>query len=46
MKLKGIFALFTLSAMVKGAWWAAAVQPIILSIGAILGAIDLEVLDF
>ena len=31
--------------MVKGAWWAAAVQPVILSLGAILGAVDLDVLD-
>ena len=31
--------------MVRGAWWAAAAQPVILSIGAILAAIDLDVLD-
>ena len=30
--------------MVKGTW-VAAVQPLILSLGAILGAIDLDVLD-
>ena len=43
MKLSDIFALFTLSVMVKGAWWAAAVQPVILSLGAVLTAIDLDV---
>ena len=46
MKLTDIiFVIYTLSVMVKGAFWAAAVQPLILSIGAILSAIDLDVLD-
>ena len=45
MKLKSIFALFTLSVMVKGTWLAAVVQPVILSLGAVLGALDLDVLD-
>ena len=45
MKLGSIFALFTLSTIVKGAWFIAAVQPVILSIGAILAAIDLDVID-
>ena len=45
MKLIDIFALFTLSVIVKSAWWAAAVQPVILSLGAVLSAIDLDVLD-
>ena len=45
MKLKGVFALLSLSVMVKGTWWSAAVQPIILSLGAIMGAIDLDVLE-
>ena len=45
MKLIGIFALFTLSMMVEGTWWTTAVQPVILSLGAILGALDLDVLD-
>ena len=32
--------------MVKGTWWAAAgLQPVILSIGAVLSAINLDVLD-
>ena len=45
MKLKSILAVFTLSVMVKGTWLAAVVQPVILSLGAVLGAIDLDVLD-
>ena len=45
MKLQFIFALFTLIFTVKGAWWTAAVQPVILSIGAVLSAIDLDILD-
>ena len=43
MKLSDIFALFALSVIVKGSWLAAAVQPVILSIGAVLTAIDLDV---
>ena len=47
MKLASIFVLLALSVTVQGAWWAAAaVQPVILSLGAILGAIDLDVLNF
>ena len=45
MKLKSIFALFTLIVMVKSAWWAAALNPVILSLGAVLGTIDKDVLD-
>ena len=45
MKLFYLFALFTLIVMVKGAWLAAVVQPVILSLGAILGTIDLDVLE-
>ena len=45
MNLIYIFALFTLSVIVKSAWWAAAVQPVILSFGAILGVLDQDVLD-
>ena len=45
MKLTSIFTLFTLIVIVKGAWWAAAVQPVILSLGAVLGTIDQDVLD-
>ena len=45
MKLRGILALFTLSVITKGAWWDATVQPIILSLGAMMAAVDLDVLD-
>ena len=45
MKLRDILALFTLIIMVRGAWFAATVQPIILSLGAVLSAVDLDVLD-
>ena len=45
MKIIGIFALFTLSTIVEGALWAAAVQPVILTLGAIFTAIDQDVLD-
>ena len=45
MNFKVIFALLTLIVFVKGAWWAAAVQPVILSLGAVLSAIDQDVLD-
>ena len=45
MKVFSIFALLTLIVMVRGAWWTAAVQPVILSLGAILGTIDLDVLN-
>ena len=45
MKLIGIFVLLTLIVIVKGTWWAAAVQPFILGFGAIFAALDLDVLD-
>ena len=45
MKLPAVFVLFALIVMVKGAWWATAAQPIILSLGAIWGAIDSDVLN-
>ena len=45
MKFVSIVAFLTLIKMVKGVWWAAAVQPLILSLGAVLGALDLDVLD-
>ena len=45
MKLSDIFVLITLSVMVEGAWWAAAVQPVILGLGAVLASFDLDVLD-
>ena len=45
MKLREIFVLFTLSAIVKGIWLAAVAQPVILGLGALLAALDLDVLD-
>ena len=45
MKLRDIFALFSLSVIVKGTWLAAAIQPFILSLGAIYTAIDQDVLS-
>ena len=42
MKLRGIFALFALSVVTKGAWWAVAVQPLLLSIGTVFAALDLD----
>ena len=45
MKVASIFVSFSLIVIVKGAFWAAAVQPVILSLGALLGALDLDVLD-
>ena len=45
MKLSSIFVLITIIATVKGAWWAAAVQPVILGFGAILTALNQDGLD-
>ena len=45
MNLSDIFALLTLIVIVKSTWWAVAVQPVILSLGAVLSAIDHDILD-
>ena len=45
MKVISLLALLFCVEIVKGTWWTAAVQPVILSLGAILGAVDLDVLD-
>ena len=45
MNFQFILILFTLSSMVKGAWWAAAVQPVVLSFGTMMAVVDLDVLD-
>ena len=45
MKLRGIITLFTLCVIVEGAWWAAAVQPVVLSFGTMMAVVDLDVLD-
>ena len=46
MKLSEIVVLFGVFVMAKGAWWAAAVQPVILSIGALFAALDLDLEPF
>ena len=38
-----IFTVFTLTAIAKGVWWVTAAQPIILSFGAALAALNLDV---
>ena len=45
MKLFSIIALFILSVKVVSAFWTAAVQPVILSIGAVFAALNQDVLD-
>ena len=45
MLLNTIFVLFTLIVIVKSAWWAAAAQPAILGLGAILGVLNMDVFD-
>ena len=42
MKLNTIFALLMLIAMAKGTWLAAAAQPVILGLGALLGALNMD----
>ena len=42
MKLSGTLALLSLCTLVKSAWWVTAVQPVILSIGAVFAALDLD----
>ena len=38
-----IVGVFILSVSVEGAWWAAATQPIILSLGAAFAALNLDI---
>ena len=45
MQLNTFFALFTLVMMVKGAWFAAVAQPVILGLGAVMGALNMDVFD-
>ena len=45
MQLNTLFALFTSVMMVKGAWFAAVAQPVILGLGAVLGALNMDVFD-
>ena len=46
MNLRGIFSLFTLSVIVKGAWLAATVQPVLLSIGTVFTALNIEPIEW
>ena len=49
MKLSCVFVAYLLSVIVEGAWWAAAVQPIILGFGAVFTALNQDeqpILDF
>ena len=45
MKLNTILALLMLIVMAKGAWLAAAAQPVILGLGALLGVLNMDVFD-
>ena len=45
MNLITIFALLSLAVTVKGAWWAAAAQPVILGLGAVMGVLNLDIFD-
>ena len=42
MKLSSLFVILTLGLMVNGTWWAVAVHPVILSIGTVFAALDLD----
>ena len=43
MKISDIFTLYTLTVIVKGAWWASAVWPLILGFSAAFTSIDLDI---
>ena len=45
MQYNTIFVLTTLIVMVKGAWLAAVTQPVILGLGAVMGALYMDVFD-
>ena len=45
MRLLNIFFLLAVRVVVKGNWWAAAVQPVIFTLGSVLVALDLDVLN-
>ena len=49
MKTSYVFIVYLLNVVVDGAWWVAAVQPIILGFGAVLTALNQDeqpLLDF
>ena len=39
MKLFRLFALFALSEIVNGSWWATAAQPVLVTIGTLFAAL-------
>ena len=43
MKGSCVFAVLTVSVVVNGAWWTAAIQPLVLSFGAAFAAFNLDV---
>ena len=45
MKLNTVFALLMLIVLAKGAWLAAAAQPVILGLGAVMGVLNMDVFD-
>ena len=42
MKLREILVIFTLSVMVKGVWWVAAAEPILVFTGSVLTAFAIQ----
>ena len=46
MKTICIFVIYTLSVIVEGTWWTAAMRPIILSFGAAFSSFNLDELTF
>ena len=45
-KISDIIILISLIVVVKGTWWAAAAQPVILGLGAAFAAIDLDLTSY
>ena len=45
MQLITVFVSLTLIVIVKGAWLAAVTQPVILGLGAVMGAFNMDVFD-
>ena len=45
MKITDIFALLILIVSVEASWWASALRPVVLSLGAAFTALELDVVD-
>ena len=45
MKLSSLIILLSLLEIVKSAWWASAMQPVLLGFGAVFTALNQEILD-